>query len=128
MKAGVYNGFASGQFTNFDVDGEIYTAKFENAVKGINVPDRVTVTLDGIISSQVLGKQGVLNNKSQIPNPKIKKVITTTTTYELTEQEVATIIRKHLGVPDSAKVDFNISGYHEYLENVIVTEISEEKE
>lgn len=59
---------------------------------------------------------------------KVNKVVTTTTTYTLTPDEVAEIIRQHLGVSSAANVEFDVSGYQEWLEGVTVTETEEVKE
>ena len=47
LPRGSYSGLASGYQTTFEVDGIMYIGYFEKGIKGINIPDIVTVLDNG---------------------------------------------------------------------------------
>ena len=55
LPKGSYPGIASGYQTTFEVDGVIYRGYFERGIRGINIPDIVTVLDNGVVFSSKLG-------------------------------------------------------------------------
>lgn len=56
LQPGYYPAQASGYISRAIHDGIAHTFKFMNGVRGINIPDTITVSADGSITSIVLGK------------------------------------------------------------------------
>ena len=55
LSKGSYSGLASGYQTTFEVDWIMYIGQFERGVRGINIPDIVTVLDNGVVFSSKLG-------------------------------------------------------------------------
>ena len=55
LPRGSHSGLASGYQTTFEVDGIMYIGYFEKGIKGINIPDIVTVLDNGVVFSSKLG-------------------------------------------------------------------------
>lgn len=55
LPRGSYPGLATGHQTTFEVDGIMYRGYFEKGIKGINIPDIVTVLDNGVVFSSKLG-------------------------------------------------------------------------
>lgn len=55
LPKGSYLGLASGYQTTFEVDGVVYRGYFERGIRGINIPDIVTVLDNGVVFSSKLG-------------------------------------------------------------------------
>ena len=55
LPRGSYPGLASGYQTTFEVDGIMYIGYFEKGIRGINIPDIVTVLDNGVVFSSKLG-------------------------------------------------------------------------
>ena len=55
LPRGSYSGLATGHQTTFEVDGIMYIGYFEKGIKGINIPDIVTVLNNGVVFSSKLG-------------------------------------------------------------------------
>ena len=55
LPKGSYLGLASGYQTTFEVDEITYIGYFEKGIRGINIPDIVTVLDNGVVFSSKLG-------------------------------------------------------------------------
>lgn len=62
LSPGSYAAQASGHTSRVIHNGIAYTFKFENGVRGLNIRDTVTVSIDGSITSYILGKS-ITNEK-----------------------------------------------------------------
>lgn len=55
LPRGSYSGLAAGYQTTFEVGGVMYIGYFERGIRGINIPDIVTVLDNGVVFSSKLG-------------------------------------------------------------------------
>lgn len=55
LPKGSYLGLASGYQTTFEIEGVMYRGYFEKGIRGINIPDIVTVLDNGVVFSSKLG-------------------------------------------------------------------------
>lgn len=55
LPRGSYSGLAAGYQTTFEIEGVMYRGYFEKGIRGINIPDIVTILDNEVVFSSKLG-------------------------------------------------------------------------